>query len=919
MVRISPDRRSASSVLVAVAATIASAALLGSAAAAPAAASVPRVATAPVRGATMAPAPGAMVALAGATPPAPALFGAKVLGTAPPSSTVPLELYLRPADAAGLQYLADAVSVPGNPEYHHFLSVPQFAERFGSPAPRVAVLDKYLQAQGLRVGPLSRDHLAQTVTGTAAQLEKAFGTALVELRTARGDNVVGAPLAPRLPARLAGAVNFVDGLEPWVEQVSNLVRFPAAPRRPTTQSQRQGQVSGTCGGMANAGLTPSQLASVYGFNGFYNRGDQGQGETIGLIEYALGDSQAVSEYEACTGAALTIYYVPTGSPPTQTNTEVAADLQVVAALAPKATVVVYESNQAGTGLGPWQLAVSGTASGGLPDVITSSWGSCEPDTGLGSSYYQAEEALYEEAAAQGQTILVAAGDDGSEGCLQETHSKALAVDDPASAPMVTAVGGTASDTVTGAQYVWNSGSATASNCLGTGCSAEGASGGGASTIWPRPGYQPASLPPSASCNLGAQGCRELPDVSALAGDPYAQYCPSRDCSDFGDWTGFGGTSLATPSWGAAVLLSERSCPTKIGFLNPLLYSGPADLTGAVTSGNNDLSGTNSGLYEASASGGYSMAAGLGYLGGADLTTGALCGPGAGQGGTGTTPSGTTTGNKPTGINAAPPPAARACAGPTDVAATGGARAMAASEGTGRCAGYWVVTSTGNIAAFGSAVDYGSEHGAGAPVPTVAIAATVDYDGYWLLGADGSVFPFGDARSFGPHQNLHLRSPAVGMAVTPDGKGYWVVAGDGGVFAFGDATFYGSMGNQDLNNPVIGIAATATGHGYWLVASDGGLFSFGDATFDGSMATTPLTNPVVAITAGAGGKGYRMVATDGGIFSFGAPFYGGLGGTPPPAPITDMVPSVGGGGYYLLDSAGHVYAYGDAAYLGNATP
>ncbi len=101
--------------------------------------------------------------------------------------------------------------------------------------------------------------------------------------------------------------------------------------------------------MADAGLTPAQLASVYRFNGFYGRGDEGQGETIGLIEYALADEQAVSGYEACTGASLTVEYVPTGSPPKQTNAEVAADIEVVAALAPKATVVVYESNQAGTG------------------------------------------------------------------------------------------------------------------------------------------------------------------------------------------------------------------------------------------------------------------------------------------------------------------------------------------------------------------------------------------------------------------------------------------------------------------------------------------------------------------------------------------------------------------------------------------
>ncbi len=919
-------------------ALLASAALLGSSTlvtttvvtttvATPAAAAilVPR-ATSPVRA-------DALVQLKGAATPAPSLFGATVLGQARPSSALHLEIYLHPDDGAGLQDLADAVSAPGNPSYHHFLSVAQFAARFGAPPARVAALDRYLEAQGLRVGPLAPDHLAQAVAGSVADLDRALGMDLVRLRTAQGGTVVGSTLAPRLPARLAGGVSFVDGLEPWVDQVSNLVRFPPGGNgsdqghvglghvglghvgSPVRRSQVGPEQAGTdCSGMADAGLTPAELAAAYGFNGFYSRGDEGQGETIGLIEYALADTQAVSGYETCTGASLTIDYVPTGAPPKQTNAEVAADIEVVAALAPKATVVVYESNQAGTGLGPWQLAVSGTAAGGLPEVISSSWDSCEPDTGLGSSYYQAEEALYEEAATQGQTVLVASGDDGSEGCVPETQSKALAVDDPASAPMVTAVGGTASDTPTGSEYVWNSRGAVASNCLGTGCTGNGASGGGASTVWPRPDYQPASLPQAAVCNLGIEGCRELPDVSALSGDPYAQFCSAQSCGGFGNWVGFGGTSLAAPSWGAAVLLSEPSCPTKVGFLNPLLYREPTALTGAVTSGNNDLTGTNSDLYSASPSGGFSMATGLGYLGGQDLTGGALCGLSTGPG---TGGGGTTTGVIPTGTHG-PPPAARACALPADVAVTGTVQAVTAEEGTDRCAGYWVVTGTGHVAAFGSAVVYSPQQPAHPEVPVVAITATPDFRGYWLLGSDGSVFAYGDATSFGPRHDLHLKSPAVGMAATPDGNGYWVVARDGGVFAFGDAAFYGSMGDNPLNTPVIGIAATATGHGYWLVSSDGGVFCFGDAAFHGSMAGTRLNSPVVGITAGASGSGYRLVAGDGGIFSFGAPFYGSLGSSPSSAPITSVAASVDGRGYYLLDSSGHVYAYGDAPYLGNVT-
>ena len=862
-----------------------------------------------------------LVELPDAVPPSPASFGAKVLGAASPDAKLALQVYFRPSNGSELGTLATAISTPGSALYHHFLSVPQFADRFGPTGAEVASLDSYLRAKGVSVGPLSGNRLAQNLTGTTAQIEGAFGSSLDDLRTSTDGNVIGSPFAPELPARLASSVAFVDGLDPWVTPRNNLVRFP-------TPEARE-QAASLCSGMAEAGLTPAQLDTAYGFSGFAARGEQGEGETIGLIEYALPDRQAIAPYEACSGASLTIDYVSSNSPPGVTDSEVAADIEVIAALAPKATVVVYESSQQGTGLGPWDLAISGGAPGGLPDVISSSWGSCEPDTGMGSAYYQAEEVLFQEAAAQGQTVLVASGDDGSEGCLDSTGGKELAVDDPASAPFVTAVGGTASDSPTGPQYVWNSRNASNQNCLQTGCTGSGASGGGASTVWPRPSYQPANLTQSPACTLRAGGCREVPDVSALAGDPYAQYCSPSVCSGHG-WVGFGGTSLAAPSWGIAVLLSESSCATKIGFLNPLLYSEPTLLTGSITSGNNDLTGTHAGLYQASAAGVYSMAGGLGYLGGANVSTGGLCGPtGAGgtpgsattqPGGGGATAPGQTftTVPGPFGPTGPIPPPAAACAKPVNQPVKGKPVALVATEDANGCAGYLVVTQTGALIGFGGAITYGSPPRKSLKSPIVAIAETPGYAGYWLLAADGEVFAYGDAKLYAATGNLQPAAPAVGIAVTPDSRGYWVVSKDGGVVAFGDAKYFGSVGDKHLNRPIVGMATTPSGSGYWLVASDGGVFAFGDAQYRGSMGSAHLNNPVVGVTATRTGEGYRMVASDGGIFSYAAPFYGSLGADAHSEPVACLAASVDGKGYYLMDATGHIFSYGDAVYLGNAT-
>ena len=188
-----------------------------------------------------------------------------------------------------------------------------------------------------------------------------------------------------------------------------------------------------------------------------------------------------------------------------------------------------------------------------------------------------------------------------------------------------------------------------------------------------------------------------------------------------------------------------------------------------------------------------MAGGLGYLGGVNLSTGALCGPtGPTARSGGTTTSSSTTTTTTTGPTATtvpttttgprrprghddhgahddhgpaddhsahddhsaradvarprPTPGA-ACVKPANEAVQGAVVSMAtvsvlvasAPEGSdgSQCAGYWVVTRSGDVAAFGSAVAYGSLEGTHLNAPIVGIAPTRDYGGYWLVASDGS--------------------------------------------------------------------------------------------------------------------------------------------------------------------------------------
>ena len=77
---------------------------------------------------------------------------------------------------------------------------------------------------------------------------------------------------------------------------------------------------------------------------------------------------------------------------------------------------------------------------------------------------------------------------------------------------------------------------------------------------------------------------------------------------------------------------------------------------------------------------------------------------------------------------------------------------------------------------------------------IGVTATPTGRGYWLISSGGEVFAFGDARFYGclPSSGVHV-SNIVAITATKSGLGYWLVGGDGQVYAFGDAPFYGALG------------------------------------------------------------------------------------------------------------------------------
>src|SRR5581483_5894405 len=196
--------------------------------------------------------------------------------------------------------------------------------------------------------------------------------------------------------------------------------------------------------------------------------------------------------------------------------ETALDIDTAISLAPAAHVVVYQGPNSGSG--PYDTYAAILSAVPRAQVISTSWGECEPD--LATTYLQAVATLYQEAAVQGQTIVAASGDDGIEDCYIPSggsEQDLIATDDPSSQPFVTGVGGTSlpSITRTPPEAVWDD--------------LAGASGGGDSSFWPMPSYQTGANPTLGVINGNSSpaGCttfchRQTPDVSADA-DPSTGY------------------------------------------------------------------------------------------------------------------------------------------------------------------------------------------------------------------------------------------------------------------------------------------------------------------------------------------------------------------------------------------------------------
>jgi subtilase family serine protease len=509
-------------------------------------------------------------ALTPSTIPAHAVFGAKRVSTA--GLVIGLDLYVAPRDPAALTQFIRAVSTPGSASYHHYLAHGQFASRFGPTSGTLGAIESYLRGHGMRAVSVTPDHLFVRTSGSVHAVEALLHTT-IHAYLAKGHRVYSNVTAARLPAALAGRVQTVVGLSDAPSFTSwDSYRAVARPRT-TTCSQATAGTNATTGP-----FTIAQVGDVYGYDAFANSDDDGQGQTVAVFELTDYVPADIQYYQSCNGGSSDQInsMIVDGGDGIDLGAEVEADLdiEIVATLAPDATIDVYQGPNSEDGVVDTydRIAVDDLAA-----VTTTSWGICET---VNKDADIAESAVFDEMATQGQTIVAAAGDSGASDCFgyDATQANPLAgaigVDDPASQPNVLAVGGTTiNDAQTIAsnpdsQIVWDT-------------QDQGGSGGGVSSVWHEPSYQD-GVPGASSAG------RTVPDVS-LDADPASGYMIYT--AGYG-WIPIGGTSCAAPMMATLVALSDQASGERAGLMQPVLYAdGTSDQSqyfDDVTMGNNEV-------------------------------------------------------------------------------------------------------------------------------------------------------------------------------------------------------------------------------------------------------------------------------------------------------------------------------------------
>jgi subtilase family serine protease len=552
-----------------------------------------------------------------------------------------LQLLLKrpPATEAALDAFIDSLHDSTSPNYHHWLTAPEFAAKFGPAPSDIAAVTGWLSAEGFAVHSVATGGMTIDFSGTAAQVQAAFHTEMHALDVAGVPHIANMS-DPQIPQALSGVIAGIVSLNNF---------------RPHANYKPRPAYTVSSGGTTYQIVVPADLATIYNLTPLFSAGISGQGQTVVVIEdtnvYSAADFTTFRKafgLSGYTSGSFTQVH-PTGgnacgNPGVVSGDEGEAELDMewASAAAPSATIELAACADTQTNFGGL-LALQNLINGSSPPAIVSiSYGECEVENGATANAAYAK--TYQQAVALGVSVFVSAGDEGAASCdadlTKATHG--IAVSGFASTPYNVAVGGTDfGDTYAGTNatywstkntstygsalsYIneipWNDSCASVLIASSSGYSAAyGSSGfcnsstgkadylttasgsggpsgcatGAASTSGVVSGTCKGYAKPSWQSLVGvpSDGVRDMPDVSLFAANGvwnhYYAYCDS-DRNDGGaactgapvNWSGAGGTSFASPILAGIQALVNQKTGARQGNPNTVYYKLAATEYGA---------------------------------------------------------------------------------------------------------------------------------------------------------------------------------------------------------------------------------------------------------------------------------------------------------------------------------------------------
>jgi subtilase family serine protease len=572
-------------------------------------------------------------------------------GAAPaslPMDRMLLVLKRSPEQEAALEKFMAEQQDPSSPNYHHWLSPQEFGQQFGPADQDIQTITSWLESHGFRVGNVSNGRTVIEFSGTAAQVQEAFHTTIHRYVLPNGEEHWANSSDPAIPAALAPVVVGVHGLHNFFPKPMSHIVGPFSRSVLASQAKARPMFSfpatGPCSApqqLTSTGATvgdwcfmvaPYDFATIYNVLPLWNASPaiDGTGETIAIVNDSNINLQDVRTFRSLMGLPPKDPQVilATGvDPGIQNNTnnsdesEAVLDAEWTGAVAKNATidlVIAPSSTNGGTFGG--DTAAQFIVDNNLAPILSESFGECEQDlTPSGNNFYKT---LWQQAAAEGITVLVSSGDNASAACdiivvsgpPSQPAQNGLQVNGIASTPYNVAVGGTDFDDVNNPFNYWNSNgndpttqasafgyipestwndSCTNSVFVPTyGSNAEvvcnnsqittfsspalvvpAGGSGGASSVYPKPCWQ--GGPTTTDCKQQVagitpnDGARDLPDLSLFAGTGTISassyyFCesdltkPATQCSLSGQIFGVGGTSVSTQTLAGIMALVNQN-------------------------------------------------------------------------------------------------------------------------------------------------------------------------------------------------------------------------------------------------------------------------------------------------------------------------------------------------------------------------